>query len=403
VGKLFELEAPASPGLLLPANLRGRLPADLADAPVAADADVRAVIGLLAESMSPAYTAAPALLPLITVKALNLSLRFGNVEESAPTYSGYAIMLVSMYAEIPLAFQFSEATLRLNERFNDSALKGKLLLHHGALISLWCRHFAQSIPLVEQAFLACLDVGDLVVAGFVAYNSVWLLVENGSPLDHVLEVSRKYVAFARQSHNDVVYNVVRAEEQFAASLKGDTRAPASFDDSAFNEAECVAALNKADFGLGIAYYHVLKQISAVTYERYPEALEHAAEAARVLREVMAMATEATHHFYHALTLTALYPQAPPERQQGYLRALEGLLRKHKLWADNCPENFLNRYALVVADDGVGLPADFDLGRGQSLGMQLVGDLAQQLGGTVALRREGGTTFTITFRSDHGRA
>jgi PAS domain S-box-containing protein len=62
-----------------------------------------------------------------------------------------------------------------------------------------------------------------------------------------------------------------------------------------------------------------------------------------------------------------------------------------------------QYALVVSDDGVGLPADFDLGRGQSLGMQLVGDLTRQLGGTVALSREGGTTFTITFRSDHGKA
>ena len=61
-----------------------------------------------------------------------------------------------------------------------------------------------------------------------------------------------------------------------------------------------------------------------------------------------------------------------------------------------------QYALVVSDDGVGLPADFDLGRGQSLGLQLVGDLSQQLGGTVAVSRESGTTFTITFRSDQGK-
>jgi two-component sensor histidine kinase len=34
-------------------------------------------------------------------------------------------------------------------------------------------------------------------------------------------------------------------------------------------------------------------------------------------------------------------------------------------------------------------------------MQLVGDLTQQLGGTMAVSREGGTTFTITFGTDHG--
>jgi PAS domain S-box-containing protein len=61
-----------------------------------------------------------------------------------------------------------------------------------------------------------------------------------------------------------------------------------------------------------------------------------------------------------------------------------------------------RYALEVADDGAGLPGDFDLGRKDSLGLQLVGDLAQQLHGTLAIGRDGGTTFTITFQADCGR-
>jgi two-component sensor histidine kinase len=54
---------------------------------------------------------------------------------------------------------------------------------------------------------------------------------------------------------------------------------------------------------------------------------------------------------------------------------------------------------VVADDGIGLPADFDVHRADSLGLQLVADLTQQLRGTLAVRRDGGTTFTITFDVD----
>ncbi len=55
-----------------------------------------------------------------------------------------------------------------------------------------------------------------------------------------------------------------------------------------------------------------------------------------------------------------------------------------------------RYALVVGDDGVGLPADLDFGRVDSLGLQLVQDLTSQLHGSTTLSRDGGTTFTITF-------
>ena len=64
---------------------------------------------------------------------------------------------------------------------------------------------------------------------------------------------------------------------------------------------------------------------------------------------MATPIEATHHFYYALTLTALYPSAPPERAGASRRLLEGKLQKLKLWADNCPQNYRNRYALVSAE------------------------------------------------------
>jgi PAS domain S-box-containing protein len=60
-----------------------------------------------------------------------------------------------------------------------------------------------------------------------------------------------------------------------------------------------------------------------------------------------------------------------------------------------------RYALTVADDGVGLLADFDPHRSGSLGLQLVHDLTDQLHGAVAIRRDGGTAFTITFDTRPG--
>jgi PAS domain S-box-containing protein len=55
-----------------------------------------------------------------------------------------------------------------------------------------------------------------------------------------------------------------------------------------------------------------------------------------------------------------------------------------------------RYSVAVTDDGVGLPPNFDPRLVPSLGLQLVADLTQQLDGTLAVRSDGGTTFTLTF-------
>lgn len=54
------------------------------------------------------------------------------------------------------------------------------------------------------------------------------------------------------------------------------------------------------------------------------------------------------------------------------------------------------YELSVMDDGVGFPEDIDFTRTESLGMQLVVTLAEQLEGSVELIRDQGTTFRLTF-------
>ena len=60
-----------------------------------------------------------------------------------------------------------------------------------------------------------------------------------------------------------------------------------------------------------------------------------------------------------------------------------------------------RYQVVVSDDGVGLPPDLDPRRVSSMGLQLVADLTEQLDGTIAIRSDGGTTFTLTFGAARG--
>jgi two-component sensor histidine kinase/CHASE1-domain containing sensor protein len=55
-----------------------------------------------------------------------------------------------------------------------------------------------------------------------------------------------------------------------------------------------------------------------------------------------------------------------------------------------------RVELLVADDGVGLPAGFDLVRSDSLGLQIVQALVTQLGGRLELASACGVVVTVTF-------
>jgi PAS domain S-box-containing protein len=58
-----------------------------------------------------------------------------------------------------------------------------------------------------------------------------------------------------------------------------------------------------------------------------------------------------------------------------------------------------RWCLRVSDTGVGLPADFEARRVQSLGLQLVSDLAGQIGGALVIEPGPGAAFSVTFPVD----
>ncbi|MDY7029439.1 MAG: histidine kinase dimerization/phosphoacceptor domain -containing protein [Spirochaetota bacterium] len=69
---------------------------------------------------------------------------------------------------------------------------------------------------------------------------------------------------------------------------------------------------------------------------------------------------------------------------------EGRIRIRLYESDN------SRYILTVEDNGTGLPDDFAIETLDSLGLNLVQILAEQLGGSMSIRSEGGTRFEVNF-------
>jgi two-component sensor histidine kinase len=55
-----------------------------------------------------------------------------------------------------------------------------------------------------------------------------------------------------------------------------------------------------------------------------------------------------------------------------------------------------KHSIAVKDNGCGFPENLDFRNTNSLGMQLVISLVDQIKGTIELKRENGTEFTFTF-------
>jgi PAS domain S-box-containing protein len=330
-------------------HFASRAISDVLEADVATDADAVEIINLLVAAIPCSYIGRLNLFPLIALKAVNFSLKYGNTDQSSFAYAIYALMLVSSQQQIDRGFEISTMALQLNERFDNKLLKGSLLHLHGDHIIFWKEPFPANIPILRDAFTACLNVGDLVYAGFIAFEAVWQAFERGETLSKILETSNAYAEFALNSHNDAVYQTIRIEQQFVACLRGATRDPLSFEDEAFSEKAALAAILAARFGCGEVFYHIMKQFTAYLMGDFVAAYESARSAEPVLGAAMAMPIEATYYLLLALTLCKLYATATAEQREEFRQKIEEVHRQYEVWAHHCPDNYLSRLLLLRAE------------------------------------------------------
>ncbi len=328
------------------ALLGGRRIAELIDLPDCADASVRALVGVIADAIPAVYHVRPMLYPFLGLSAINLSLRHGVTEDSCAAFSGYSVSLVGRFEDFSTGFEFSELTLRLGERFSSTQLRGTLLFRHGYFVSPWRRPIAACMPILDDCFRACLETGNLIYAAYVAYASAWMLLEKGEPLDVVLATLRKYAPFARNGRIVFATLMIRLQELFVTELQGTTAENGAATDS---EDSLFSAMVATAHGYGIAFYHVVKQVTPTLMGRHEEALAAATKAASMLAKISSSTIESSHHFYSALAMTALYPAADPARRREFAPALAEHRRKLRQWADNCPETFASRSLLVEAE------------------------------------------------------
>ncbi|MBC7453743.1 MAG: AAA family ATPase, partial [Massilia sp.] len=330
--------------------LQGRRISEFSEAPLLVDPDIMTVVALLVEAIPVAYLTRPDLFALITAKAVKLSLTHGQTEDACFAFTSFGLALLTRHDDIATAFEFSELALQLNEKLAGRRLKGRLLLVHALAFSPWKAPFARSTSILDDAFAASVEVGDLQYANFVAMYYCWPMLQQGLPLDAVLATARRQGAFALANHNAPMYNAIRFQQQLALRLMDPTHTSASLDGENFNEVACLCILKATNFGLGIQMAYTTQQIAAFLYGHYAIALTAAQQAAmNSYQGTGLIMVDSVHHFYFALTMTALYPQASSDEQRAFALLLAQERERFRVWAEHCPQNFGHCHALIGAE------------------------------------------------------
>jgi signal transduction histidine kinase len=218
---------------------------------------------------------------------------------------------------------------------------------YGLCILPWREPLNLSFSHWDQGYQRGLETGDLVHSILSCY---WIVTNHlllGSPLNKVHEEWERYSDVIRQ--NPVFYDPYCTIKATVLSLQGLTSKPCSLSYEGFDEQEFVQRNQSLDVrDVNLHFYYQFKLQILYLLEHYDAALQMATESEKTLTPLRDTAIAPDHYFYQSLTIAALYPTATEEQQQ-YWETLEWNQSRLKIWAENCPVNFLHRYYLVEAE------------------------------------------------------
>jgi PAS domain S-box-containing protein len=322
----------------------------LVDSPPMSDPDWLATMDVLTSLMPPALFTDENLLCLLIGRMVNLSLERGLCDGSSLAYVWLGMILGPYFGDFRAAFRFGKVSLELVEKRGLDRFKARVYLCFANFVNPWARHVVTSADLQRRAFDAAMRIGDLTFAAYSNNSLITILLAAGEPLGDVQREAERGLAFARDMGFGQAVDIMATQLGLIRTLRGLTARFSSFDDGQFDEGRFERHL-ETDPRLAIAtcWYWIRKLQSRVFAGDATGAVEAASKAERLIWTSRSFFEVAEYVYYGAIARAGRHDAAPAEERPRHLAALVAHLEQLEVWAENCPENFQDRHALVSAE------------------------------------------------------
>ena len=321
----------------------------LLDLPRMADPVACGTMEVLTALVSPAWHTDDNLRSLVIGRMVNVSLEHGNSAASCLAYAFVGTVLGPYFGDYKAAYRFCQLGLDLAEQPGLDRFKARVYLMSN-LVNPWTRHVRTGRALVRRAFDTAQQAGDLTYAVFSQNNLVTNLLASGDPLADVQREAEAGLDFARQARFGIVVDFITTQLQLIRTLRGLTPAFGWLEDAGFSEGRFEQHLESdPSLVMAVCWYWIRALQARFFAGAYASALEAASKAQPLLWTSLGLFELPEYHLYAALTQAALCDEAAGPELARHLEASAAHHYQLQEWAENCPENFENRAALVGAE------------------------------------------------------
>jgi predicted ATPase/signal transduction histidine kinase len=325
--------------------LAGRPAADIAGAPEATSEDDKVFARLCANAIIYGSYGKPQLLQLLSMLLVRHSLDRGNSAGSALGYASYGMRLGGAMGDYVTAQEVGLAGLALSERLDDLPMQSIVQFYFGNFLNPWRRHAKTSFPHLERAYAGCRDTGSILYAAVSLMQITLIGFLTGEELGaHRERAAQSFELAFRLNDMDRAHFI--GVFQWAMALLADGRVPEGAP-AWMNREQLLEKL--AHYKSAVAVIHTCDLQHAYLFRDFPRARAAARLAEAHAPFVFGHIVESELRFYAALLSAALLESAAEDERAALQTTVDTCLGKLRLWAENCPENFLHKRLLIEAE------------------------------------------------------
>ncbi|MFB2971205.1 AAA family ATPase [Aerosakkonema sp. BLCC-F183] len=330
-------------------NLQDRKIASLLDANIMEIPEKILALKVLSTLIAPTSVSDRDIYPLVALKIVNISLKYGNQPESSFGYSSYGLILSCFLGDYESGYDFALLALKLSQKFNSLAYKCKACFMLSECFNHWFNHTKEAQVICHEGYQAGLECGDLQFAGYILASKTFHMFYQGKNLKQIVPEAANHLVFLQKTNNYLSSDLILGLEISIFNLIGLAGEKFVFASGRISEKPYVDNCHTNNSMGAICLYYILKLQILYLYGQYSEALKYSLLSEKTIYFIFTHISVAARNFYLSLTLVALYPEATESEQKQYDEQLSENQKRMKTWADRCPENFLNMYFLVEAE------------------------------------------------------
>ncbi len=317
--------------------------ASLDSLPLISSPEQELIARTLANATATSYQYATHLFPILGAKLVNIYLKYGNMKDSYG-YALYGIMLNASFSDYKRAYECFELTYRLSEKYSNISAKAKaanLLANYG---SPFLKPLKDSERINRECIEAGLESGEFEHGGYGIGNDLVNSFFQGMHLGAIRLKVNELRPVAGKFKHSIALGIVSGTELILAYL-----AETDLKKESRDEEDFLKLFGSDNGSYPLAMYRIMKEYSNFILDRADICCRESAETGSLLQYVTGTYLAVEHTFIHSLSLAGQFEVFSEKEKRTASEKISENILLLKNWSDTCPENFLNQYLLVLAE------------------------------------------------------